>query len=198
MSFESFGQNNNETPPAIEVETSPEAMVQEESTRVETTLSKFQGKVGKTIAMGLLSLSMLAAMPKSVEAAEPSARPAATEAVPEAAQAEQETKEIVKDLNETVIARIKKLGMFGKIGLVNQIKKRAGAIRELVNNNRRDVLTQADGALKDILDQYMAVLPEIRERNPILYQATIDGLLDMIRTIETSSLGELKKDPRFN
>jgi len=107
-------------------------------------------------------------------------------------EADQELLDKLNESQEKVVEFISDLGIFSQIKLINDIKENADAIKDLVNEGNEQVTESASKNLNKVLDIYSGPLNEAKEKNPELYQQEVQKVCEMIDTIKTSSLRELK------
>lgn len=167
----------------------------------ERLLSKIgNSKLARTAVAGLLSLTMLAGTTKEAYAEEP--KPAGVndvlEKTTEKTNAFERARTILGELNSKVKAEIGDLGMFAKIGLVKDIKKQAESIKKLAYEGNISVIDEAGEPLRTILNIYYSKLEPLKNSDQDTYKIIVENLLGLVKAVQTKSLNELKKDPRFS
>jgi len=103
--------------------------------------------------------------------------------------------ELLAKLNESqekVIEFISDLGIFSQIGLINDIKENADAIKASVNEGNDQVSESASKNLKKVLAMYTGPLDEAKVSDPEIFEQEAQKICEMIDTIKESSLMELK------
>src|SRR3989338_3880176 len=105
-----------------------------------------------------------------------------------------------KELQKSVGEKMKELGLFAKLGLINDLKKNSNEILEVLKNNDykeeneavKKLLDNGNKNLRAIIDMYFRGLKEIQEIDPAICKEAAKKLETLIRDTTDLSLGELK------
>ena len=89
--------------------------------------------------------------------------------------------------------------MFGKLGLVNDVKEHGELIKSFLKDGIHDtektqsIFSKAGTELKTVLSLYVRGLKEIEKSNPSLYKNAVSKTNNLIDFIQTSNIGELQE-----
>lgn len=201
MGVEGF-QNQEPTP---RTENKPPVEREQKGKLLQRTAGIAGGKVGKLFRVATAAGMLSAFSPGTSEAAPPfipTTEETTHVASLETNNAVQEQNRmraeiVLHQTNEKAQVYIKDLWAFSKLALVNDVKTHASGIRALANGDT-SVLSKTGGSLHDVLTIYVDGLNKIKTLDASIYAKALEGLLDMVKTIEVSSISDLQKDPRFS
>ena len=107
--------------------------------------------------------------------------------------------DLVEKLDTSVLSYIAGLSIFGKLGLVNDIKNNGESIKTFLKERIHDtektksIFGQSSNELKTVLSLYVRGLKEIEKTSPSAYASSISRINSLISTVQTSSISELEE-----
>ena len=104
--------------------------------------------------------------------------------------------DLVEKLDTSVLSYIAGLSIFGKLGLVNDIKNNGESIKTFLKERIHDtektksIFGQSSNELKTVLSLYVRGLKEIENES---WYGSISRINSLISTVQTSSISELEE-----
>ena len=101
----------------------------------------------------------------------------------------------IEKLDQSVLSYIKGLGMFGKLGLINDIKEHGDEIKLFLRTGINDtektqaLFKKSGTELKTVLSKYTQGLKQL---DAPLRDATVSKISDLVSTVQNSSISELQ------